>query len=488
LKKNESNMPQNPPDDDAADVPENNIENALEKAALGIANIFNRVTQSHDGKDATAPDARASRDLTPAGNDFFAAIKKRDIATITRLLDSGIDPDSMNDSGLRGLHIAVRVDDSAVIRLLLEKGADPKLGKKDDALATPLAEAINFGRAAAAAILSTRGGEVNGVFGNGWSALHKACDLGKSHVAEKLLQAGVDGSIKTASGTTPLLMALARMQPQTAEMLLKHPSVIAEINTAYTTSDNLKRNAMLRAAELGQYSILEKMIEAGGNVNTTDAEGRTLMHYAIERGDAAIVRLLAASGADLNRDNALGTPLVFAMGEDIPHDAKAAIAKTLLEAGADPDLRHPVTGRSALMEAVAAGDGRDAALVILSYKPDLEIEDTEGDTALTLSLGRRSNALFLDLLAAHADPDHPHADDLSTPLILAVQEKDTKAVAALLQAGANPAACDLQHRSALFHARATGHNDGIKLLEDAIAHVFPVKKPASGATPKPLGF
>ncbi len=67
------------------------------------------------------------------------------VATITRLIEAGADPNALDKSGVSPLHKAVRTRCGGAVRALLELGADPALKNKSGS--TPLLLArLNTGR------------------------------------------------------------------------------------------------------------------------------------------------------------------------------------------------------------------------------------------------------------------------------------------------------------------------------------------------------
>jgi uncharacterized protein len=90
---------------------------------------------------------------------------------------------------------------------------------------------------------------------------------------------------------------------------------------------------LLLAIRDGDHARVQKLLRAGADVNTRDADGTTaLMHCAIE-SDVTMMKLLVDSGADVNAKNTQGsTALMY---------AAVSLEKTrlLLNRGADVNVK-----------------------------------------------------------------------------------------------------------------------------------------------------
>ena len=147
--------------------------------------------------------------------DFFRAVHLDDVRTVQRLLDEGLDPNSLNDKGQPGLFVAMRDDAPKVAAALL---AHPKI-KVDLANAsneTPLMMAALRGHAALAEQLIGRGAAVNRA---GWTPLHYAATGPQTAMVALLLQRGADIEALSPNRSTPLMMA-ARYGPESSVELL----------------------------------------------------------------------------------------------------------------------------------------------------------------------------------------------------------------------------------------------------------------------------
>jgi ankyrin repeat protein len=121
---------------------------------------------------------------------------------------------------------------------------------------------------------------------------------------------------------------------------------------------------LLECARYGETADVAELLDAGADVDHTDAGGNTALHRAAANGHVDTVRLLAARGARW-RANANGsTPLHWAAV-----NGHAPVVAALLE-GWDAELdvlAKNAVGKSALTEAINHGH-EDLARALLSHR------------------------------------------------------------------------------------------------------------------------
>ncbi len=91
------------------------------------------------------------------------------------------------------------------------------------------------------------------------------------------------------------------------------------------------------AAKSGDMQEVEKWLAAKHRVNRFDSLGKTPLHYAVSGGHLAVVNRLIEAGANVNANDerVIGnTPLSDNIGE-----MSFDMAQRLIEAGADPTIR-----------------------------------------------------------------------------------------------------------------------------------------------------
>lgn len=457
-----ANDPQQPDDNKDQDPPDDRD---------GISKAFDRLS---DGFSKLTSKEKVSKTL--AQSDFFRAVKNNDIAAVAKALDSGVDPNVYNGSGQTALHVAALNNAVDVALLLIDRGANPLLGKQDEPERTPLEEAVSFNKPEMVDLLARHGGYVPGAAINGWSLLHRACEKGRARIVEVLLKAGANCNETTENGSTPLLIAIARSQIEVAKVLLQFPEVLETVNGFFVKTDPKKRTAFQLAVDRNQAELVAFMVEKGADVNRKDAEQKTPLLSAIENDNRDLVRLLVEAGADLNKPcAAYGTPLIYACTVDtLSGVARAEMIDLLIRLGADADIPSP-KGMLPIHLVMTHLHPQEVLASLLRYPVNKDV-DGPFETPLMIAAVASSQNYLRQLLEAGANPNARCLADARTPLIQAVIQNNTKAVKLLLQAGANPKLYDGFGKSALSYAREEKRTEIVEILEQALGKTPPQKK------------
>ncbi|PYU30931.1 MAG: hypothetical protein DMG31_13045 [Acidobacteria bacterium] len=216
------------------------------------------------------------------------------------LLKAGADPNIRNDAGATALMWAV--DDAEKTRLLLESGADAN-ARSEDARTPLLIAAGRFGSAAVVKLLLDRGANPS-LAGLRGSPLSEAAYAGDATVLRMLIKRGAD---RKMAGALPLFSAVQAKCVQCVDLLIESAGQDA-LNGALRAFAPSRGNAI-------DASTVKMLLDRGAGVNTRDAEGRTILMLAAssEAIPVETVKALIDQGADVKAKSADGqTALDFA--------------------------------------------------------------------------------------------------------------------------------------------------------------------------------
>jgi ankyrin repeat protein len=197
----------------------------------------------------------------------------RDPEKVELLLARGADVNARASTGVTALMVASRYRGNAeVVRMLLQKGAQPNAG-----------------------------GEVT----NNSSAFFFAVVAGDTSTAHELVAAGakLDQSMKILGQfvATPLIAIAGNNDAAMTEFLLSNGA-----NPNEGDSDNITPLAW--AAIANRLDVARALLKGGAAVNHVDNFGMTPLLYAasIDFGDTAMLETLLAAGGDVNAKNKQG--------------------------------------------------------------------------------------------------------------------------------------------------------------------------------------
>ncbi len=195
----------------------------------------------------------------------------------------------------------------AAVELLLERGADPNLRDKD-----------------------------------GWTALHRAANFGRTATVRVLLAGGADPNLHTKSG----------------------------------------RTALMKAVFFGRTATVRVLLTGGAEVDARDLNGWTALGFACSWGHESIVDLLLEAGADAGAGNDVITPLMTAAA-----NGHLVIMETLLDRGVAVNESSPKHGDTALSNAAWGGQPEAVALLLDRGAP-VNSRDMKGQTPLRIAIER----------------------------------------------------------------------------------------------------
>jgi len=218
----------------------------------------------------------------------------------------------------------------------------------------------------------------------------------------KMVDLGVDPSnCECDKGTIPLYSAI--MAWSTFKTDEERKKILWLLIEAKARIDPVKSrpigSPLTKATELGDWTLVKRLIDCGANVNLVTKAGLTPLCFAALINSVTITKLLIQHGARVNPvsysrdslDGDVSMPLVQAAGE-----GHIDVAKVLLEHGAAINAIDGVEGVTALMK--AAKHGRLEMCRFLIEKG----ADVNSVTRLRSNSKKKSNALSMARRHKHA--------------------------------------------------------------------------------------
>ena len=255
-----------------------------------------------------------------------------------------VDVNHVDTNGRTALHDA-SVD---VVQVLVDVGADIEV--RDNEGRSPLLSSTSdsySGKLAIVKQLVEAGAGVRTLDTEGRTCLHLAVYYGHSDVVRYL--AGlkeVELDHANNHGQTALRVAVEYKRADLVEVLI-------DAGADIETTDNKGRSPLVAACASysGQLVIVQQLFRAGAELRTVDAEGQTCLHLAASYGLRDIVRyLVRLPVVDVNHVDTNGCTALHAASQR----GYADVVQALVEYGADTSLRND-NGDTALRGAQNSG-------------------------------------------------------------------------------------------------------------------------------------
>lgn len=323
---------------------------------------------------------------------------------------SCVDVNAPLESGELPLHAALEKRDVAEVRRLLDAGADPNLKSSGLLSRTPLEAALVYGK-----------GEMD--------CIHALLEAGAKIGADEVQQAATSRypqylrAVLDAGGVVPRVGPNQRVTPIWNRLSGYGPDDDGEDTVAcanllmergISPHDPVYAHTPLHsAASVGNEDLVRYLLEHGFSANEVNEDGRTPLMVCNE--SASIAKMLLDAGADVNAQDKEGrTPLMQEM-------MREDVVQLLLNAGANPNLRNK--------------KGETALLFHLHHPDSIGGGNMDANGHFMTWIGSQQNVPVIKaLIEKGTDVNKPDAEG-ERPL-QAVSETEREVRALLLSAGA----------------------------------------------------
>jgi ankyrin repeat protein len=373
------------------------------------------------GADVNAPDPAGETPLMSV-----ARVGSLDAATL--LLGRGATIDATDSAYQQtALMVAVRENHSAIVQLLIARGASPnartRIGRTPQWVLPNSVPGFGHGIGIVRGGLPDRGSRAP--IPGGMTPLLYAARDGRTDIAGVLLDAGADINQRDANDITPLIIAITNNHPGVARFLIQRGADIkatdwygrtplwAAVETRNMDVDNATFvNSIERAPYL---DLIQLLLDRGADVNVrmkevppirrdflrvtgslawVDFTGQTPFLTAALAGDLVVMKLLLSRGADPHIPTFSGTTALMAAAGvnwvvdqtfDEGQPALLEAVKLCVELGMDVNAVNSM-GLTALHGAANRGSD-DIIRYLVEQGARIDVKDAEGRTPLTWAEG-----------------------------------------------------------------------------------------------------
>jgi len=387
---------------------------------------------------------------------FLKAVSLGNVEVCEILLTSGADSLAMDNNGMNAMHYVAAYcgeDEMDIVRFLAKQ--KQLLDSKTKDGTTPLIRAAHRGNQEICEVFLKAGANPLITDNNGVNAMHIAAGAGFTEIVTMLLPHKQLIDSKTKEGHTPLLFAVDQGHLKACELLVQaganllttyfendwtamHLAIskgkndivhLLSVNKQLIEAKNKDGETPLWfAARYKNLEACELLLKAGADPLTLNEDGVNVMHWAVKMEEIEIVRLLSVHKQLLDSKTKADadTPLMFAAQRGC-----LDICEILLKAGANPHVTNK--GGWSAMHFAAIGGKTNSVQLLSAYKQLIDSRTIQTDV---------------------------------TPLMLAASDGYLKTCEALLKAGADPLAVDMNGDNAMHWAVKKQKTAVVKLFSE----------------------
>ena len=248
---------------------------------------------------------------------------------------------------------------SELIKLLIEKGADPNTVVNENTGQTLLMWVAQNGHNELVEVLIEAGADINTTSIQKMTALNYAINANKLDAIKLFIENGIDPD---------------------------------------TVIDKYETTLLMWAARNGHNDLVEALIEAGADINTTSIQKMTALNYAINANNLDAIKLFIENGIDPDMviDKYETTLLMWAA-----KNGHNELVEVLIKAGADINKKDKI-GESALITA-CFWEQPKIAKIIINAGGNVNITNNYGTTPLITAVKYKVNDEIIRLLLNASD-------------------------------------------------------------------------------------
>ncbi|XP_035826192.1 ankyrin-3 [Aplysia californica] len=377
------------------------------------------------------------------------------------LLKAGCDANLANKKGLNPLHTVCQAGCLPVVESLLSSGAD--LDWIDFSHRTPLMMAAEAGHVSVVTALLQAGCKVDCQSRQGHTAALEAAATGNVDVLTELVRFRANLDLGTTKGLTPLLAAISQEHSDIAELLVRSGCdvnladrrqdaplhvLIRQISSMFMSTDGAQRHKLVYA-----------LVDAGADVNKSDAEGCTPLYQALLGGDVELCQYLLRRGASVTALTSAGSSILHAA----VYSGRLDVLKLCLDAGCAVNVVNK-SGQHALLAAVSSRCDIQILRQLLSAGSEVNVAQSHDlHTALHQAVCQHYEAaakLFID----HGSDLAAMTKEKKTPLYLACARGLTDTVTYMLSKDGCPLSSEFPSALPIHAASTHGRSGCIQVL------------------------
>lgn len=268
------------------------------------------------------------------------------------------------NDGKTALHYAIVHGNVAVVKCLLDHGADVNAGDQSyEDYKSPLIVALEAQNDEIVEILLDFGAHIESQDEKGWRPIHFAANRGRTALAHRLLNMGCASEPLTDEGATPLFIALSQNYVDVVDLLWTHTqgktlqlshsgATYGHLAAQRGSLDSIHRllkldkkifeqadldgnDSLLLAAAAGQSKVVDLLLSSGIDPNGPNTSCGTVLTRATQSGSIKTVKTLLSKGAKVNETGLFKrTALIWAVSYGLPR-----MTQELLKAGANPFVK-----------------------------------------------------------------------------------------------------------------------------------------------------